>query len=145
MRNSVLSAWKEHFREQLAWCGEGWRQRGRDSSKHQRGISPPFCSNSGLKWAAGSGLCNLSQGPRIQCSSISGHRFKWKWCPDCLYLTIYIMPGFLFIPGDCLPLVTQLAGGQLPGSGSTITATSFTTHQHRHTWLVASLIQCNEL
>ena len=58
---------------------------------------------------------------------------------------IYIMPGFLCIPGDCLPLVTQLAGGQLPGSGSTIAAINFTTHQHRHTWLVASLIQCNEL
>ena len=57
-------------------------------------------------------------GTRIQCSSISAHEFKWKWCPDCLY--IYIMPGFLCIPGDCLPLVTQLAGGQLLGSGSTI-------------------------
>ena len=82
-------------------------------------------------------------GTRIQCSSISAHEFKWKWCPDCLY--IYIMPGFLCIPGDCLPLVTQLAGGQLLGSGSTIEATSFTTDQHRHTWLVASLIQCIEL
>ena len=38
---------------------------------------------------------------------------------DCLYLTIYIIPGFLCIPGDgdCLPLVTQLALGRWSAAG----------------------------
>ena len=75
----------------------------------------------------GSGLCNLSQGPG---SSVAQYPHMNLNGSGAQIVCIYIMPGFLSIPGDCLPLVTQLAGGQLLGSGSTIVATSFTADQH---------------
>ena len=85
-RNSVLSAWKEHFREQLAWCGEGWRDGGSAAVTPQNTreeFPRPFVLT--LDWS-GQWVVQPQPGTRIQCSSISAHEFKWKWCPDCLYL-----------------------------------------------------------